>query len=106
MQTIVQWFTTFTAETWVALAASCIALAALLFTGIAAKAANDEAKIQRQLRIYAAQPYVWVDIRENRESGSFLQLELGNSGPTRTAIISHAEGQEFGNERIVLSNIS
>lgn len=78
----IAWFKTFTAETWVAFSAAGIALVALYFTGMAAKAAKDQTKIQRQLRIDAAQPYVWADIRENRESGSLLQLEVGNSGPT------------------------
>jgi hypothetical protein len=79
---LVDWFRTFTAETWVAFAAAGIAVVALYFTGIAAKAAKDQTKIQGQLRIDAAQPYVWADMRENRESGSMLQLEVGNSGPT------------------------
>lgn len=82
MEALVEWFHSFTAETWVAFGAAGIALVALYFTGVAAKAAKDQTKIQRQLRMDAAQPYVWADIRENRDSGSMLQLEVGNSGPT------------------------
>ena len=82
MVVLVELVKSFTAETWVAFGAAVIAFVALYFTGIAAKAAKDQTKIQRQLRIDAAQPYVWADIRENRESGSMLQLEVGNSGPT------------------------
>lgn len=81
-EVIIEWFKAFTAETWVAFAAAGIAFVALYFTGVAAKAAKDQTKIQRQLRMDAAQPYVWADIRENRDSGSMLQLEIGNSGPT------------------------
>jgi hypothetical protein len=38
--------------------------------------------VQRQLRIDAAQPYVWVDIRPDPQSGVILVLVVGNSGPT------------------------
>ena len=70
------------AEAWIAGGAALIALVALYFTGIAAKAAKDQTKIQRQLRIDAAQPYVWIDLRENTKVGSTLMLVIGNSGPT------------------------
>lgn len=79
---MVEWFEDFTAETWVAFGAAAVALVALYFTGIAAKAARDQTKIQRQLRIDAAQPYVWADIRPETGSGGLLRLEVGNSGPT------------------------
>lgn len=59
-----------------------IALIALYFTGLAAKAAKDQTEIQRQLRRDAAQPYVWADLREDRIRGTMLLLVLGNSGPT------------------------
>jgi CHASE1-domain containing sensor protein len=52
-------------ETWVAIVAALIALAALYFNwrstqeaSRAATAAEEQTKIQRQLRIDAAQPYV------------------------------------------------
>ena len=76
------WLATFSPEAWFAGAAAVIALVALFFTGVAAKAASDQTKIQRQLRIDAAQPYVWVDIREDRLGGGLLHFEIGNSGPT------------------------
>jgi hypothetical protein len=76
-------------ETWVAIAAALIALAALYFNwrstqeaSRAASAAEEQTKIQRQLRIDAAQPYVWVDIRADDAQGTRLNLVIGNSGPT------------------------
>ena len=48
----------------------------------AASAAEEQTKIQRQLQKDAAQPYVWVDIRPDESQGTFLNLVVGNSGPT------------------------
>lgn len=50
--------------------------------GRAASAAEEQTKIQRQLRIDAAEPYVWVDVRPDSETGTLLNLVIGNSGPT------------------------
>lgn len=47
-----------------------------------AKAAEQQTEIQRQLRIDAAQPYVWVDIRPDEVTSVLLNLVIGNSGPT------------------------
>lgn len=96
------WFKEFTAETWVAFGAAGVAFVALYFTGIAAKAARDQTKIQRQLRIDAAQPYVWADIRPETGQAGVLRLEVGNSGPTvatnvriTTSVPLPASGQRF-----------
>jgi hypothetical protein len=91
------------AETWAAIAAALIALAALYFSrqstrsaDRAARAAEEQTKvqteqteiqreqtrIQEQLRIDAAQPYVWADIRPDDSTGTLLNLVIGNSGPT------------------------
>ena len=48
----------------------------------AAGAAEEQSAIQRQLRIDAAQPYVWVDVRPDEITGVILNLLIGNSGPT------------------------
>lgn len=48
----------------------------------AAKAAEEQTRIQHQLRQDAAQPYVWADVRPDEEHGVVLQLVIGNSGPT------------------------
>lgn len=48
----------------------------------AAKAAEDQTEIQRQIRIDAAQPFVWVDIRPDALTGILLNLVVGNSGST------------------------
>lgn len=48
----------------------------------AAKAAEEQTRIQRQLRKDAAQPYVWADVRPDEEHGILLELVIGNSGPT------------------------
>ncbi|MCA1707621.1 MAG: hypothetical protein LC808_31865, partial [Actinobacteria bacterium] len=69
-------------ETWVALPAVLISAAALYFTGRATRAASEQTKIQRQLRIDAAQPYVWVDLRADDATGTLVNLVIGNSGPT------------------------
>lgn len=48
----------------------------------AAKAAIAQTDIQRELMEQNAQPYVWADIQPDPQQGSFLQLVLGNAGPT------------------------
>lgn len=48
----------------------------------AAGAAEEQSEIQRQLRIDAAQPYVWVDVRPDDATSVTLNLVIGNSGPT------------------------
>ena len=84
------------AGTWVAIAAAVIAAVAVVFNGLytraarqathaaerAASAAEEQTKIQRQLRIDGAQPYVWVDVRPDDVTGRLLNLVIGNSGPT------------------------
>jgi hypothetical protein len=77
------------AQTWVAIAAALIAATALYFNlqsahaaDRAARAADEQTKIQRQLRIDAAQPYVWADVRPDEATGTLLNLVIGNSGPT------------------------
>lgn len=47
-----------------------------------AGAAEEQTKIQRQLRQDAAQPYIWADIRIDESQGVLLGLVIGNSGPT------------------------
>jgi hypothetical protein len=76
-------------ESWIALVATVIALGALVYGARTAKAATlqanaakEQTAIQRQLRIDAAQPYVWVDLRPDDEHGGFLTVIVGNSGPT------------------------
>ncbi len=83
------------AGTWVAIAAALIAAGALVFNFQsaraarlaadaairAAKAAEEQTSIQGQLRVEAAQPFVWVDVRPG-DDGTVLELVVGNSGPT------------------------
>lgn len=47
-----------------------------------AEAAKEQTEIQRALRVDAAQPYVWADVRQDAEAGILLNLVVGNSGPT------------------------
>lgn len=96
------WLASFSPEAWFAGAAAVIALVALYFTGVASNAAVDQTKIQRQLRIDAAQPYVWADIRTETAQAGLLRLEIGNSGPTvatnirvTTSVPLPASGQRF-----------
>jgi hypothetical protein len=73
----------------VSIAAALIALGALYFSwrstraaSRAAMAAEKQTKIQEQLRIDAAQPYVWADIRPDDAQGILLNVVVGNCGPT------------------------
>jgi hypothetical protein len=87
------------AETWAAIGAMIAAIAAVaaaVLAGVAlyfdsrstqaahraAEAAEEQTKIQRQLRIDAAQPYVWADLRPDDATGTLINLAVGNSGPT------------------------
>lgn len=70
------------AGTWIAIAAAAVALAALYYTARATRAGEEQTGIQRQLRIDAAQPYVWADVRPDDATGVLLNLVVGNSGPT------------------------
>jgi hypothetical protein len=56
-----------------AVVAACAAIGALFITGIAAKAARDQTKIQQKLR---------EDARTEEEHGVVMVLVVGNSGPT------------------------
>ncbi|MDT3440979.1 hypothetical protein [Pseudofrankia sp. BMG5.37] len=76
-------------ETGVSIGAAAIAAFSLYFGHLAtraatraARAAEEQTEIQRQLRIDAAQPYVWVDVRPDETVGTLLNLIVGNSGPT------------------------
>lgn len=48
----------------------------------AAKATESQAESQRQIQVAAAQPYVWMDVREDEAQGVLLDLVIGNSGPS------------------------
>jgi hypothetical protein len=48
----------------------------------AARAAEEQTELQRQIRIDAAQPYVWADLQPDDAQGSLVRLVVGNSGPT------------------------
>lgn len=86
-----------------AVAAAIVSLVSTFYTRRAANAAKDQTAIQReQTRLQqtaadaavaqtdlqrkiaedAAQPYVWVDVRQDEAQGTMLNLVLGNSGPT------------------------
>lgn len=77
---------------WVAIVAALIALGAMYFNAQssraairAARAAEEQLKIEWQQRMEAAQPYVWADIRPDDVTGTLLNLVIGNSGPTSAA---------------------
>jgi hypothetical protein len=48
----------------------------------AVAAAEVQTKIQQQLRVDAAQPYAWVDVRPDDTAATLFNLVVGNSGPT------------------------
>lgn len=68
--------------TWLTALAVIVAGAALFYTARAANAAREQTKVQQQLRMEGAQPYVWADLRPSEEHGQFILLVIGNSGPT------------------------
>jgi hypothetical protein len=72
-----------------AAAAALAAIAALYYNQRSARAAEraagaaeEQSRIQRQLRVDAAQPYVWVDVQPDEVTSVILNLVIGNSGPT------------------------
>jgi hypothetical protein len=75
--------------TGIAAVAAIAALGALYYSGRstraalqAARAAEEQTTIQRQLARDSAQPFVWADIRPDPITGVLLTLVVGNSGPT------------------------
>lgn len=48
----------------------------------AASAAEAQTEIQEKIRVAAARPYIWVDVREDDGQGMLLDLVIGNSGPS------------------------
>jgi hypothetical protein len=77
------------AEIWIAGGAALIALAALPLNWAAvrianrsARAAETQTQLQQQLRLDAAQPFVWIDIRPDQTVGTLFNLVVGNSGQT------------------------
>lgn len=68
------------AATWVAVAAAAVGVVALWFNWRAVRAAEQQTHLQRQLRIDAAQPYVWADVRADNAIGTLLNFTIGNSG--------------------------
>jgi hypothetical protein len=47
-----------------------------------AAAAEAQTQIQEKIRVAAAQPYIWVDVRADDSQGMLLDLVIGNSGPS------------------------
>jgi hypothetical protein len=115
-----------TLENILTLGAVLIALGALWFTRAstragqraadaadrAAAASEQQTAIQLEQRIDAAQPYVWVDLRPDAETGQLLTLFVGNSGPTVATNVTvtfepplelavHGRGWKQGQERLV-----
>ena len=77
------------AATWLAIAATVIALVAVYFNAQssraairAARAAEEQIGIQWHQHMEAVQPYIWVDIRPDNMTGTLLNFVIGNSGPT------------------------
>lgn len=75
-----------TIAAWVAafgaFAAAVAAFCALKPAQRAAKAAEEQTRVQRELMYQSAQPYVWADIQPDDQQGTMLHLVLGNAGPT------------------------
>lgn len=81
---------------WVAAGAAAVAVVALIFTAVQAKAAKDQAnaaseqvklarrqtEVQEQLYRDQQQPYVWIDYRIDPISYWLVDLVIKNEGPT------------------------
>ena len=65
-----------------AIVAAVVAFFALWPAQRAAKAAEEQTRVQRELMYQSAQPYVWADIQPDDQQGTMLHLVLGNAGPT------------------------
>ncbi len=65
-----------------AVIAILVSLGSLYFAWKVARSTEDQADIQRQIRIDAAQPFVFADIRPHHQHGSLLMFVVGNTGPT------------------------
>ncbi len=65
-----------------AVAAAVAAFVALRPANEAVEQSKEQTKIQRDLIVQAAQPYVWADIQPDNQQGRTLQLVVGNVGPT------------------------
>lgn len=65
-----------------AIASALAAFVALRPAQRAARAAEEQSVIQRELMEQEAQPYVWADIQADNKQGHLLHLVLGNAGPT------------------------
>ncbi|WP_299449636.1 hypothetical protein [uncultured Serinicoccus sp.] len=66
----------------VALVSAWFAKASVRQAKRSADAAEAQVVGQRESNIAAAQPYVWADVRADDTQGHWLQLMVGNSGPT------------------------
>ena len=75
-----------TIAAWVAAVAAIVAAVVAFFAlwpaQRAAKAAEEQTRVQRELMYQSAQPYVWADIQPDDQQGTMLHLVLGNAGPT------------------------
>ena len=75
-----------TIAAWVAAVAAIVAAVVAFFAPWpaqrAAKAAEEQTRVQRELMYQSAQPYVWADIQPDDQQGTMLHLVLGNAGPT------------------------
>ena len=75
-----------TIAAWVAAVAAIVAAVVAFFAlwpaQRAAKAAEEQTRVQRELMYQSAQPYVWADIQPDDQQGTMLHLVLGTAGPT------------------------
>ena len=82
-----------TIAAWVAAVAAIVAAVVAFFAlwpaQRAAKAAEEQTRVQRELMYQSAQPYVWADIQPDDQQGTMLHLVLGNAGPT---VARHVRG--------------
>ncbi|MBK6955088.1 MAG: hypothetical protein IPH27_06450 [Actinomycetales bacterium] len=65
-----------------AVIAILVSVGSLYFAWKVARSTEAQAEIQRQIRIDAAQPFVFADIRPHQQHGSLLMFVVGNTGPT------------------------
>ncbi len=73
---------------WIAAISAALALVALYFTRQQASAARQQTALQQQIREDQAQPYVWADIRPDKQSMHLMMLVVRNEGPTVATSVS------------------
>lgn len=69
-------------STAVAIVAATTAIISAVFVWLQVREMQRQTTLQREIAKASAQPYVWADLRVQEANGWFLELVVGNAGPT------------------------